>query len=47
MAGPALGDPSFLINFPRLGSSNYWQGQGQVQMLEEQMEVMQEEPLVV
>jgi len=38
-------DPSFPINFPWFGSSDYWQGQ--VQMLEEQMEAMQEEPLVV
>lgn len=38
-------DPAFPINFPWFGSSDYWQGQ--VQMLEEQMEAMQEEPLVV
>jgi Ser/Thr protein kinase RdoA (MazF antagonist) len=38
-------DPTFPINFPWFGSSDYWQGQ--VQMLEEQMEAMQEEPLVV
>ncbi len=38
-------DPIFPINFPWFGSSDYWQGQ--VQMLEEQMEAMQEEPLVV
>ncbi len=39
------GDPTFPINFPWFGSSDYWQGQ--VQMLEEQIEAMQEEPLVV
>jgi Ser/Thr protein kinase RdoA (MazF antagonist) len=38
-------DPIFSINFPWFGSSDYWQGQ--VQMLEEQIEAMQEEPLVV
>jgi len=38
-------DPTFPVNFPWFGSSDYWQGQ--VQMLEEQMESMQEEPLVV
>ena len=38
-------DPSFPINFPWFGSSDYWQGQ--VQMLEEQLEAMEEEPLVV
>ena len=38
-------DPTFPINFPWFGSSDYWQGQ--VQMLEEQVEAMQEEPLVV
>jgi Ser/Thr protein kinase RdoA (MazF antagonist) len=38
-------DPTFPINFPWFGSSDYWKGQ--VQMLEEQMEAMQEEPLVV
>ncbi len=38
-------DPTFPINFPWFGSSDYWQGQ--VQMLEEQMEAMGEEPLVV
>lgn len=36
---------TFPINFPWFGSSDYWQGQ--VQMLEEQMEAMQEDPLVV
>ncbi len=39
------GDPTFPINFPWFGSSDYWQGQ--VQMLEEQIEAMQEAPLVV
>jgi len=38
-------DPIFAINFPWFGSSDYWQGQ--VQMLEEQIEAMQEAPLVV
>ena len=38
-------DPTFPINFPWFGSSDYWRGQ--VQMLEEQMEAMQEDPLVV
>ena len=38
-------DPSFPINFPWFGSSDYWQGQ--VQMLQEQLEAMQEDPLVV
>ena len=38
-------DPTFPINFPWFGSSDYWQGQ--VQMLEEQIEAMQEAPLVV
>ncbi len=38
-------DPTFPINFPWFGTSDYWQGQ--VQMLEEQMEAMQEPPLVV
>jgi Ser/Thr protein kinase RdoA (MazF antagonist) len=37
-------DPSFPINFPWFGSSDYWQGQ--VQMLEEQLEQMAEPPLV-
>ena len=37
--------PTFPINFPWFGSSDYWKGQ--VQMLEEQMEAMEEEPLVV
>ncbi len=39
------GDPTFPINFPWFGSSDYWQGQ--VQMLQEQMEAMQQEPLLV
>jgi len=38
-------DPTFPANFPWFGSSDYWQGQ--VQMLQEQMEAMQEDPLVV
>lgn len=36
-------DPTFPINFPWFGSSDYWKGQ--VQMLEDQIEAMQEEPL--
>jgi Ser/Thr protein kinase RdoA (MazF antagonist) len=38
-------DPIFPINFPWFGSSDYWKGQ--VDMLEEQTEAMQETPLVV
>ncbi len=38
-------DPIFPINFPWFGSSDYWQGQ--VQMLQEQIEQMQEAPLGV
>jgi Ser/Thr protein kinase RdoA (MazF antagonist) len=38
-------DPTFPVNFPWFGSSDYWQGQ--VQMLEEQLEAMQEDPLIV
>ena len=38
-------DPTFPINFPWFGSSDYWQGQ--VQMLQEQIEAMQEDPLRV
>ena len=38
-------DPIFPINFPWFGSSDYWQGQ--VNMLHEQIEAMQEEPLLV
>jgi Ser/Thr protein kinase RdoA (MazF antagonist) len=37
-------DPSFPINFPWFGTPDYWQGQ--VQMLEEQLEQMAERPLV-
>ena len=37
-------DPIFPINFPWFGSSDYWKGQ--VDMLEEQNEAMQESPLV-
>ncbi|MDR3451638.1 MAG: serine/threonine protein kinase [Rhodoferax sp.] len=38
-------DPIFPINFPWFGSSDYWMGQ--VGMLHEQIEAMQEPPLVV
>ncbi len=38
-------DPTFPINFPWFGSSDYWKGQ--ILMLEEQIEAMQEEPLIV
>ncbi|MEY4139882.1 MAG: hypothetical protein RLZZ371_2064 [Pseudomonadota bacterium] len=38
-------DPTFPKHFPWFGSSDYWQGQ--VQMLEEQIEAMQEDPLLV
>ena len=38
-------DPIFPINFPWFGSSDYWKGQ--VDLLEEQTEAMQEAPLVV
>ena len=38
-------DPTFPINFPWFGTSDYWTSQ--VHMLEEQLEAMQEEPLVV
>jgi Ser/Thr protein kinase RdoA (MazF antagonist) len=38
-------DPTFPINFPWFGSSDYWSSQ--VLMLEEQIEAMAEEPLVV
>ena len=38
-------DPTFPVNFPWFGSSDYWQGQ--VQMLEEQLEAMEEPALVV
>jgi Ser/Thr protein kinase RdoA (MazF antagonist) len=37
-------DPAFPINFPWFGSPDYWRGQ--VQMLEEQMEAMEEPPVV-
>ena len=40
----ASGDPIFPINFPWFGTSDYWRGQ--VDMLHEQIEAMQEEPLV-
>jgi Ser/Thr protein kinase RdoA (MazF antagonist) len=36
-------DPTFPLNFPWFGSSDYWAGQ--VQMLEDQIEAMQEDPL--
>jgi Ser/Thr protein kinase RdoA (MazF antagonist) len=36
-------DPTFPLNFPWFGSSDYWQGQ--VQMLQDQVEAMQEAPL--
>ena len=38
-------DPTFPQNFPWFGSSDYWQGQ--VLMLQEQCEAMQESPLAV
>jgi Ser/Thr protein kinase RdoA (MazF antagonist) len=38
-------DPTFPINFPWFGSSDYWKGQ--VQMLQDQVEAMQEAPLMV
>ena len=38
-------DPAFPINFPWFGTSDYWQGQ--VQMLNEQIEQMQEAPLEI
>ncbi len=38
-------DPIFPINFPWFGTPDYWRGQ--VQMLHEQIEAMQEEPLAV
>jgi Ser/Thr protein kinase RdoA (MazF antagonist) len=37
-------DPSFPINFPWFGTRDYWQGQ--VEMLEEQLEQLREPPLV-
>jgi len=36
-------DPIFAINFPWFGTPDYWRGQ--VDMLNEQIEAMQEEPL--
>ncbi|HMS26132.1 MAG TPA: serine/threonine protein kinase [Burkholderiaceae bacterium] len=38
-------DPIFPINFPWFGSSDYWTSQ--IHMLDEQIEAMQEEPLLV
>ncbi len=38
-------DPTFPINFPWFGSSDYWKSQ--IHTLEEQIEAMQEEPLLV
>ena len=38
-------DPIFPINFPWFGTPDHWRGQ--VQMLHEQLEAMQEDPLVV
>ncbi len=38
-------DPTFPIHFPWFGSSDYWQGQ--VQLLNDQCEAMQEDPLAV
>lgn len=38
-------DPIFPINFPWFGSSDYWKGQ--IDMLVEQTEAMQERPLIV
>lgn len=38
-------DPSFPHNFPWFGSSDYWKGQ--IQVLQDQLEAMQEDPLVV
>lgn len=38
-------DPTFPINFPWFGSSDYWAGQ--IHQLEEQAEAMQQPPLVV
>jgi Ser/Thr protein kinase RdoA (MazF antagonist) len=38
-------DPIFPVNFPWFGSSDYWKGQ--VDMLQEQTEAMQESPLMV
>lgn len=38
-------DPTFPRNFPWFGSSDYWKGQ--VQVLQDQLEAMQEDPLIV
>jgi Ser/Thr protein kinase RdoA (MazF antagonist) len=38
-------DPIFPINFPWFGSSDYWKGQ--IQMLEDQIEAMDQDPLIV
>lgn len=38
-------DPAFPVNFPWFGSRDYWQGQ--VDLLVEQIEAMQEDPLTV
>lgn len=38
-------DPTFPINFPWFGTSDYWQSQ--IHTLEEQIEAMQEEPLLI
>lgn len=38
-------DPTFPRNFPWFGSSDYWNGQ--VQVLQDQIEAMQEDPLIV
>jgi Ser/Thr protein kinase RdoA (MazF antagonist) len=38
-------DPIFPVNFPWFGTSDYWRGQ--VDMLIEQIEAMEEEPLTV
>jgi Ser/Thr protein kinase RdoA (MazF antagonist) len=41
--GRRWSDPIFPINFPWFGSSDYWKGQ--IQMLQDQCEAMEEEPL--
>ena len=38
-------DPTFPANFPWFGSSDYWKGQ--IQMLEDQIEAMDHDPLIV
>ena len=38
-------DPTFPANFPWFGSSDYWKGQ--IQMLEDQIEAMDQDPLIV